>query len=154
MDYAFDAISCSDAQDAGNVTTKDVFDFIVETTRNVSPTFGPIGMPKVGRVRCHRWPVRAVERYAGPWNNKLSNRILTIGNEADPVTPYINAKNVADGFGSSAIFVKQAGYGHASISMPSNCTMSILQNYFVHNELPKKDTYCETSTKLFPFGTI
>jgi hypothetical protein len=99
IDYAFDAISCSDAQDAGNVTTKDVFDYIVSTTHDVSPmcecdcqvllqydfvtlvllSVGPIGMPKVGRVRCHRWPVRAAERYAGPWNKKLSNRILTIG---------------------------------------------------------------------------
>jgi hypothetical protein len=33
------------------------------------------------------------------------------GNELDPATPYINAKNVADEFGSSAVFVKQAGYG-------------------------------------------
>ena len=28
---------------------------------------------------CHRWPVRAVERYAGPWDKKLSNTILVIG---------------------------------------------------------------------------
>lgn len=32
-----------------------------------------------GGLYCHRWPVRAVERYTGPWNSKLSNTILVIG---------------------------------------------------------------------------
>ncbi|CAE6467329.1 unnamed protein product [Rhizoctonia solani] len=149
VNYAFDAISCSDAQDSDDTTTKEVFDYVVNVTRHVSPMFGPVGIPRLSRVRCHRWPVRAAERYAGPWNKKLSNPILTIGNEADPATPYINAKNVADALGSSAVFLKRAGYGHSSLSMSSNCTISILQRYFVHNELPEQGKFCETSTQLF-----
>lgn len=84
-----------------------------------------------GYLYCHRWPVRAVERFTGPWNSKLSNTILIIGmyaavrvssrlhydnrsqigNEADPVTPYISAKRVADALGDSAILIEQDDYG-------------------------------------------
>lgn len=35
-DYAFQGVTCADAIDAGNVTTKDVFDFLVTVTRTVS----------------------------------------------------------------------------------------------------------------------
>ncbi|CCO32649.1 hypothetical protein BN14_06712 [Rhizoctonia solani AG-1 IB] len=110
---------------------------------------GPIGIDRFSRPFCHRWPVRAVERYTGPWNKTLSNPILVIGNEADPVTPYINAKSVADALGSSAVVIEQGGYGHPSLNMPSNCTISAIHKYLIHNELPKKDKFCETSTKLF-----
>ncbi|CEL58766.1 Putative hydrolase Mb2247c OS=Mycobacterium bovis (strain ATCC BAA-935 / AF2122/97) GN=Mb2247c PE=3 SV=1 [Rhizoctonia solani AG-1 IB] len=147
--YVYEAVICSDAQDAGDVTTKDVFDNIVSVTRRISPTFGPIGIDRFSRPFCHRWPVRAVERYTGPWNKTLSNPILVIGNEADPVTPYINAKSVADALGSSAVVIEQGGYGHPSLNMPSNCTISAIHKYLIHNELPKKDKFCETSTKLF-----
>jgi hypothetical protein len=37
IDYAFQGVTCADALDAGNTTTKDVFDFLVYTTRTVSP---------------------------------------------------------------------------------------------------------------------
>jgi hypothetical protein len=40
---------------------------------------GPIGIDRFSRPFCHRWPVRAVERYTGPWNKTLSNPILVIG---------------------------------------------------------------------------
>jgi hypothetical protein len=92
-DYTFQGVTCADAVDAGNVTTKDVFDFLVNVTRTVSqmckciylgpdrwligaavgPSWGDAGL------YCHRWPVRAVERFTGPWNSKLSNPILVIG---------------------------------------------------------------------------
>lgn len=35
-DYAFQGVTCADAVDPGNVTTKDVFDFLVKVTREVS----------------------------------------------------------------------------------------------------------------------
>lgn len=35
--YAFQGVTCADAIDAGNVTTQDVFDFLVHITRTVSP---------------------------------------------------------------------------------------------------------------------
>ncbi|EUC61817.1 hydrolase, putative [Rhizoctonia solani AG-3 Rhs1AP] len=148
--FAYQAITCADAQDAGNTTTKDVFDLLVKVTRNVSHMFGPIGTAQISGTYCHRWPVRAVERFTGPWNKKLSNPILVIGNEADPITPYVSAKHVADSLGSSAVLIEQDDYGHGSTAMYSNCTVSALQRYFLHDKLPRKDKFCGTNQELFP----
>ncbi|CAE6474631.1 unnamed protein product [Rhizoctonia solani] len=147
-DYAFQGVTCADAVDVGNTTTKDVFDFLVHITRTVSPMFGPQWGD--GGLYCHRWPVRAVERYTGPWNKKLANPILVIGNEADPVTPYVVAKKVADALGDSAILIQQDDYGHTSLAMHSNCTISALQDYFLDNKLPSQDILCGTNQQLFP----
>ncbi|CEL63020.1 Carboxylesterase B OS=Mycobacterium tuberculosis GN=caeB PE=3 SV=1 [Rhizoctonia solani AG-1 IB] len=117
-------------------------------TREVSPMFGPQWID--GGLYCHRWPVRAVERYAGPWNKKLANPILVIGTEGDPVTPLASAKKVADALGDSAILIEQDDYGHLSIAMHSNCTISALQDYFVNNKLPGQDKLCGTNQQLFP----
>ncbi|QRV95978.1 Abhydrolase domain-containing protein [Ceratobasidium sp. AG-Ba] len=153
--YAFQAVTCADAIDTGNVTTKMVWDELVRVTRAVSPLFGPIWGD--AGFYCHRWPVRAVERYTGPWNKVLSNPILVVGerspsnwNEADPITPFISAKNVADALGDSAILVEQDDYGHGSMAMHSSCTISIIRNYFTNNTLPTQDQFCETNQVLFP----
>lgn len=59
-----------------------------------------------------RWPVRAVERYHGPWNRKLVNKILIIGNKADPITPLGSAKQLAELLGpKSAVLLERDGYG-------------------------------------------
>ncbi|KAG9119040.1 hypothetical protein FRC07_006157 [Ceratobasidium sp. 392] len=136
-DYAIYAITCADAVDPSNVTTQMVFDYLVKVTREVSPMFGPnLG---IAGFYCHHWPVRAVERFTGPWNNKLSNPILVIGNEADPITPYRSAKAVADALGDSATLVEQDDYGHCSLAMHSDC-----------NKLPTADQFCGTNQVLFP----
>jgi hypothetical protein len=98
FDYSFQGITCADAIDTVNVTTKDVFDMILSTARNVSPTcrlssstltvrsliLGVIVGPLWGDAGffCHHWPVRAVERYTGPWNKTLSSTIIVIGKSA------------------------------------------------------------------------
>ncbi|KAG8687540.1 hypothetical protein FRC11_007064, partial [Ceratobasidium sp. 423] len=147
-DYSFQGVTCADVIDAGNVTTKDVFDMLVRTARNVSPMFGPIWGD--AGFYCHHWPVRAVERFTGPWNKTLSNTILVIANEADPITPFLGAKNVADALGDSAVLIEQDDYGQVSLTMHSNCTVSALQEYFLHNKLPAQDTFCGTDQVLFP----
>lgn len=40
-DYSFQGITCGDAVDVANVTTKDVFDSLVGITRNISPMCTP-----------------------------------------------------------------------------------------------------------------
>ncbi|CAE6485194.1 unnamed protein product [Rhizoctonia solani] len=147
--YASEAITCGDSQDARRVTTKEVFDHIIKITREVSHMFGPIAVLS-SATYCHHWPVRAVERYTGPWNKKLSNPILVLSNKVDPVTPYLSAKHVADAFGSSAVLVEQDAFGHSSPAMHSNCTSSVLERYFLHNQLPQKGLLCETDQELFP----
>ncbi|KAG9092827.1 hypothetical protein FS749_015411 [Ceratobasidium sp. UAMH 11750] len=146
--YSIQAITCADAMDPGNVTSQMVFDEMVRVTREVSQMFGPSW--GIAGFYCHRWPVRAVERFTGPWNNKLSNPILVIGNEADPITPFRSAKAVADALGESAILVEQDDYGHASLAMHSDCTFKILENYFLNNQLPTTDQFCGTNQVLFP----
>ncbi|QRV92000.1 Abhydrolase domain-containing protein [Ceratobasidium sp. AG-Ba] len=146
--YAFQGITCADSVDAGNVTTKMVFDDILRVTREVSPMFGPSQW--FSFHNCHRWPVRAVERYTGPFNKSLSNPILVVGNKADPITPFASAKKVADAWGSSAILVEQDNYGHTSIAMVSDCTTALLRNYFLNGTIPSSDQFCGTNQALFP----
>ncbi|KAG9122809.1 hypothetical protein FRC07_000645 [Ceratobasidium sp. 392] len=143
------SITCADAVDPGNTTTRMVFDWTIKVAREVSPVFGPVW--NIAGFVCHKWPARAVERYAGLWNKNLSNPILVIGiNEADPVTPFINAKYVADALGDSAILIQQDDYGHVSLAMKSNCTTAALNSYFLHNKLPSADVFCGTNQILFP----
>ncbi|KAG8774058.1 hypothetical protein FRC12_002175 [Ceratobasidium sp. 428] len=94
-----------------------VFESLVQVTRNVSPMFGPRW--GIGGLYCHRWPVRAVERYTGPWNKALSNKIIIIGNKADPITPLKSAQRVAAALGDSAVLVEQDDWGHTSLAMHS-----------------------------------
>ena len=76
--YAYEAISCGDAVDAGNMTMRDGFDTIVFASETVSPLFGPVWGD--AENACFAWPARAVERYTGPWDSKLKNPVLVIGN--------------------------------------------------------------------------
>ncbi|CEL59923.1 hypothetical protein RSOLAG1IB_09207 [Rhizoctonia solani AG-1 IB] len=162
--YSFQGITCADAIDTNNVTTKDVFDMLVSTTRNVSPMFGPI-WGDAGSY-CHHWPVRAVERFTGPWNKTLSNTIIVIGNEADPITPLAAAKSVADALGDSAVLIEQDDYGvcvttffyssaadgqNRDSTPPLRCIQTAaLQDYFLTNKLPTQDIFCGTNQVLFP----
>ena len=59
----------------------------------------------------------------------LSDRVTDFI-QADPVTPFKNAKQIADQLGDRAVLIEQSGYGHASIAEFSECTTSILQDYF------------------------
>lgn len=44
------------------------------------PSFTVGAVYPAGAYYCNFWPARAVERYAGAFNNTLSNKILVIGN--------------------------------------------------------------------------
>ncbi|KAF8598570.1 hypothetical protein BDV93DRAFT_609757 [Ceratobasidium sp. AG-I] len=148
-DYAYQAITCADAVDPGKTTTRDGFEAVVNITQHVSSMFGPHMVWFSGEMYCHHWPSRAVERFTGPFNHKLANKILVIGNLADPITPYISAKRVADALGDSAVLIKHLGYGHTSLVMNSNCTVAATVKYFTKGEAPSSNLVCETDEKLF-----
>ena len=59
-----------------------------------------------------------MERFSGPFNAELSNQILVIGNKADPITPFRNAKVVADLLGDSAQLAQQDGFGVRTYTFP------------------------------------
>ncbi|KAG8766126.1 hypothetical protein FRC12_007074 [Ceratobasidium sp. 428] len=145
--YGFQAVTCADAVDAGDVTTRDVFDMMVDATKNASPLFGPRW--GAAGFYCHKWPVRAVERYTGPWDSVLKNQIIVIGNEFDPITPLRSAESVAAALGDSAVLVTQKGYGHMSLAMHSDCTFNILHDYFLNGKLPLRKQLCETNQPIF-----
>ncbi|CAE6498743.1 unnamed protein product [Rhizoctonia solani] len=149
-EYAYQAITCADAVDTGNSTTQQVFETVVDLTDNYTRMFGPfIGWYAAG-MYCHRWPIRAVERFTGPFNHTLKNKIMVIGNLADPTTPFVSAKAVADALGDSAVLLKHNGYGHTSLYMHSNCTVAATRKYFTSGGLPSAGTVCETDKQLFP----
>ena len=92
---------------------------------------------------CHRWATRAVERFTGPWNSKLKNPIIVIGNKADPATPFADASVVAGYLGDSATLVEQDGFGHSSLAQKSTCTQNIITNFFINGVHPQgDDTMC------------
>ncbi|KAF8753251.1 MEROPS serine peptidase family S33 [Rhizoctonia solani] len=145
-DYAFQGVTCADAVDAGNTTTKDVFDFLVHVTRTVSPMFGPswVTVDSIAIVG------QSALLSATPGPGTRNSRILSYntGNEADPVTPYVAAKKVADALGDSAILIEQDDYGQSA--NPKLSTLSALQDYFLNNKLPTQDKLCGTNQQLFP----
>ncbi|QRW06145.1 Abhydrolase domain-containing protein [Ceratobasidium sp. AG-Ba] len=143
--YGRQSITCADAIDAGNTTTRDVFDEMVRVTRDVSQCLDLLSKLAASTVIAGLYvrsnvtlahEQKACESYSG--------------NEADPVTPYRSAKSVADALGDSAVLVEQDDYGHASLAMHSDCTFKILNNYFLKSQLPSTDQFCGTNQQLFP----
>lgn len=93
---------------------------------------------------CHRFPVRAVERFAGPFDHKLANTIIVLGNKVnasrccyavsrlmpatqlDPVTPFVNAQKIAATLGSSARLLEQDGIGVSGLILSYNDVPDVL----------------------------
>ncbi|PIL25656.1 hypothetical protein GSI_11406 [Ganoderma sinense ZZ0214-1] len=156
VSYTTQAVLCGDAPDRtanNSATMKDIFDTVISTTHNVSHMFGAIWPNPI--YYCALWPERAIERYMGPFNKTLANRILVIGNTYDPITPFVAAKTVAEGLGDSATLVRMNGFGHTSQAAAgqSACINNIMQAYLVNNTLPEgNDTVCEVddSFEIYP----
>ena len=73
--------------------------------------------------------MRAVERYQGPWNRKLSNKVLVIGNKGDPITPLVSAKKLAELLGpQNALLLERDGYGVSSLAFTCRPCGSTVQS--------------------------
>ncbi|KAN0066491.1 hypothetical protein ACQY0O_000585 [Thecaphora frezii] len=138
------AIACGDAlHDSTNSTgwTIDNYKRFLEPlekrSRRWSPAFGELGY-----ACSSAWKARSVERHKGSFSSNTSFPILAIGNDFDPVTPGRNADKIAASFPRAAA-VRQAGYGHCSVSMTSRCTNRIVRGYFIHGFVPESGTRCE-----------
>ncbi|KAI1791399.1 TAP-like protein-domain-containing protein [Ganoderma leucocontextum] len=158
VSYTTQAILCGDAPDRtsnNTATMRDVFDTVINTAHNVSHMFGTLWPNPIHD--CAFWPERAVERYMGPFNKTLANRILVIGNTYDPVTPFVGAKKVADGLGDSATLVRMNGFGHTSQAAAgqSTCINNIIHTYLVNSTLPEgNDTVCEVDDTFQPYPGV
>lgn len=88
---------------------------------------------------CPFWPVRAVERYTGPFNKKLANKVLIANNrvsllcpspcppfgladertQLDAATPLKGAQALSNIMGDNAALVVQEGIGVSRAVMPT-----------------------------------
>ncbi|KAJ3100504.1 hypothetical protein HDU97_002186 [Phlyctochytrium planicorne] len=131
------AVLCNDIEDVSNLS----FDEIVERSNDpdrVTWLGQRINLKLV--LTCKHWP-RPVERYTGPWNSKMKNKILIVSNTLDPLTPLVNAKKIHDLLfpQNSSLLLIQEAYGHTSGSQPSFCTLQALTNYVLTGELGNSD---------------
>jgi hypothetical protein len=130
------AIYCGDTVDSIGQTTHDILNQVVRVVQNTSRKFG--GNAGTQSYFCHRWAPRAVERYQGPWNKEPANVVLVLGNEADPITPYRNAKKVAsaDFLGNNSRLIQRWDFGHCSDSErtpPSLFYLLYIAHIFLHS---------------------
>ncbi|KAF9644641.1 hypothetical protein BDM02DRAFT_3121546, partial [Thelephora ganbajun] len=140
--YTIAAIVGADGFNDNNTTIRDVFDIIVNITREVTPTFGTVwnlGYASYG------WPIRSVERLPSFNPKQLKNPVLAIGNT-------VLRKKTANILGDNAFLLEQLGFGHTSIAQVSSCTLSVMTNYFKDSTLPKgRSIQCPVDdTNLFP----
>ncbi|EIW63913.1 uncharacterized protein TRAVEDRAFT_41339 [Trametes versicolor FP-101664 SS1] len=149
--FTEEAILCGDSIDPRGTNMTDVFEIIISASRNTSEMFSA-GWP-TSFYTCPFWPVRAVERYSGPFNKTLANKVMVVGNTFDPRTPLPEAEAVVGFLGDSATLIQQHAFGHTSVSEPSQCLNSLMFLYFTTNTLPDgNDTMCEVDTdfEMFP----
>ncbi|KAJ3318316.1 hypothetical protein HDU76_000865 [Blyttiomyces sp. JEL0837] len=103
-----------------------------------------------GGLACKWWPGEPVERYDGPWNHTLSNKVLLVGNTLDPATPLSSAKVAERVMGGYGVLLTQDGYGHCSLAQSSSCTLSLVEKYFAEGQLPEPGHICKTDIPVFP----
>ncbi|RDX45240.1 alpha/beta-hydrolase [Lentinus brumalis] len=150
--YTGAAIYCADSVDLRGTTMVDVFKGIVSTTRNVSHIFGSVWPADF--YRCSFWPARSVERYQGPFNKTLANKILIASNIFDPATPLPGAQTVAGLLGEDAVLVEQNGFGHTTIAASSACMNGVFFAYLTTGTLPANGTVCEVDADFELFSGV
>ncbi|KAL1943423.1 hypothetical protein VTO73DRAFT_4498 [Trametes versicolor] len=135
--YSGTAIACSDSVDRRGTTMEDVFKDLVTATQNADPGSHKFSAAWPATFNyCPFWPVRAVERYQGPFNKKFANKVLVVSNLLDPATPLKGAQALIELLGDSATLIVQEGFGHTSISSPSQCMNGIMNTYLLKGTLP------------------
>jgi len=151
LSHSATAIYAADSWASDNSTTRDVYDMIVKTSREVSPMCRSLNPPPpplppprtaerfspVGSVWSHlgytgyKWPTRSVERLPPFRHQKLRGQVLVMGNTVDPATPIVSARFVAELLGDQAALVEQLGFGHTTLAESSSCVDSIVANHIM-----------------------
>ncbi|KAI0350500.1 alpha/beta-hydrolase [Trametes cingulata] len=154
MNYNTDAILCSDSVDPRGTQMADLFNTIIEKSRTGSHMFTSV-WPTNSFYHCPFWPVRAVERYEGPFNKTLANKVLVVSNVFDPVTALANAEVTAGLLGDDARLVVQRSFGHTTIHSPSQCLNEVFRAYFTSNTVPEgNDTVCDVDVDFEVFEGV
>jgi hypothetical protein len=137
---ALQGIHCSDRYP--RVDTFEEYLPAVERLFNISRIMGDASLAL--NMACAQWPFQAKERYESDFNVETANPILVIGNHFDGHTPLVSAYNISTSFTGSRV-LEIAGYGHASLNVPSRCTVEKVSAYFDNGTLPEHGFVCETS---------
>jgi hypothetical protein len=148
------AIMCADNNDSTHYTLKQWFEKVEQITKSTSRMGGRQWAWRL--LGCRHWKrYQNQERYTGPWNTPLAEKVLIIGNRYDPVTPLYSAKEAKrlmelENGDSNAVLLIQNGFGHGSFAHPSKCTFDYMRNYIFNGVVPPDGTICEPSESLFP----
>ncbi|EKM57161.1 uncharacterized protein PHACADRAFT_254740 [Phanerochaete carnosa HHB-10118-sp] len=147
------AVSCNDQKPLAPLAPETVVDEVLDVFHKVSRlAFTVITTePDAG---CQYWPVTPPERFQGPWNRTLSNPILILSNEADPVTPLRNGEIVHKFLENSSSLVIQNSPGHCTLAMPSACTNNVTRAFFADGTLPAKGMHCPADYPPFSGAAI
>lgn len=141
------AIACSDADDQSYMD-RGTFAAFAKELATVSPSGGSLW--SVIRMNCIHYTLSAIHRFKGPWKADTSHPLLFIGNTADPVTPGLYARKMAEGYPGAVTLMQDSG-GHCSSAAFSYCTTGHIRRYYQTGELPPANTTCGVDT--VPFGS-
>ncbi|KAJ4855600.1 TAP-like protein domain-containing protein [Trichoderma breve] len=103
---------------------------------------------------CSSWPFRPNLSFKGPFTTPKAHPNLVAGHPAapllflsprlDPVTPLNSARAMAANHPGAAVVV-QGSMGHCVIgTAPSDCTKSIVADYFESGTVPSEEVTCKT----------
>ncbi|KAL9935565.1 hypothetical protein V8E36_005913 [Tilletia maclaganii] len=97
-----------------------------------------------GGCEWHPASGRTPERFAGPWNNTLTNApLFVVSNTADPITPRASGEQINKLMGNSSALLLVNQPGHCSLAGVSSCALQAYQDYFLHDKVPAPGTICE-----------
>ncbi|KKK19773.1 hypothetical protein AOCH_003187 [Aspergillus ochraceoroseus] len=139
------SISCPDGPALLGKPLSEFEDYF--TSLNAQSVFGaPWSLFK---LTCWQWPWRSPWRFEGAWNASLP--ILFVGNRFDPVTPFGNARTVAERYEGSAVLMHES-VGHGGLFPGSRCMWEYARAYLGHGALPIAGTICPADCEPFDGG--
>ncbi|KAJ3247208.1 hypothetical protein HDU78_005015 [Chytriomyces hyalinus] len=141
-------VTCLDTN--GNDVGLEEWNSAAEDIEKVSSLFGKTSLWNY--LPCKYWKVRPTERYTGPWNQTLKNKVLLIGNTLDIVTPLKNAQTVERIMDGNAVLLHHDGYGHCSTSQKSTCTINAVKAFYTNGTYPDSGAFCpyDRDVEFFP----
>ncbi|MYW02715.1 alpha/beta hydrolase, partial [Streptomyces sp. SID3343] len=115
-----------------------------------SPHFGRVY--GYGELKCALWPVRADDRFDGPWRYTGRTRALVIGVDGDPLAPLAWARNVTETMGRARL-LSVTGDGHTAFGRNSACVDGAVTAYLTSGRLPDRGATCTLPAPTAPPAT-
>ncbi|KAJ6789721.1 hypothetical protein PWT90_00585 [Aphanocladium album] len=143
-EQALAGIHCGDR--AARAGSLDALMPTLRTLANVSRVLD--GIPGGINIPCAQWTFQPKERYGGDFQVESRRPVLIVGNTWDGLTPLRSAHNVSSGFKGSVV-LEVNGYGHASLGLPSACSLRHARAYWQNGTVPVPGTVCKVDAPPF-----